>query len=78
MNEISRERVNESVKRIAKVVNINECVIEELGCACEMEEWNDDVVYQLKEAQTLLGQALATLVNWFDNAEESEGSGSND
>jgi hypothetical protein len=32
-----------------------------------MENWNDNVVDQIKEAQTLLGQALATLVNWFDD-----------
>ena len=70
MNDISRGRVNESMKRVAKIVNINECVIEDMGFACEAEQWNDDVVYQLKEAQTLLGQALATLVNWFDDIEE--------
>ena len=67
MNDVSRERVNESVKRLAKSINLNECIIEELGCACNIEGWNDDVVYQIKEAQTLLGQALATLVNWFDD-----------
>lgn len=67
MNDLSRERVNKSVKRIAKSINLNECVIEELGYACNIENWNDDIVYQIKEAQTLLGQALATLVNWFDD-----------
>ena len=67
MNDLSRERVNNSVKRIAKVINLNELVIEELEWACKIEDWNDDVVYQIKEAQTLLGQSLATLVNWFDD-----------
>lgn len=67
MNDVSRERVNESVKRLAKSINLNECVIEEMGFACKNEDWNDDVVYQIKEAQTLLGQALATLVNWFND-----------
>lgn len=67
MNDVSRERVNESVKRLAKSINLNECVIEEMEFACRNEDWNDDVVYQIKEAQTLLGQALATLVNWFDD-----------
>ena len=33
MNDFSRERVNESVKRLAKAINLNECVIEEIGCA---------------------------------------------
>ena len=67
MNDFSRERVNESVKRLAKSINLNECVIEEIGCACRNEGWNDDVVYQIKEAQALLGQSLATLVNWFND-----------
>lgn len=69
MNDISTQRVNESVKRIATIVNINERVIADLEFACKAEQWNDDVVFQLKEAQTLLGQSLATLVNWFDDAD---------
>ena len=73
MNDFSRERVNESVKRLAKVINLNECVIDDLRCACRIEDWNDDVVHQIKEAQTLLGQALATLVNWFDDEDADEG-----
>jgi hypothetical protein len=67
MNDFPRECVNKSLKRLAKSINLNECIIEELGCACKMENWNDNVVDQIKEAQTLLGQALATLVNWFDD-----------
>lgn len=73
MNGFSRERVNESVKRLAKAINLNECVIEDIGCACKIEDWNDDVVHQIKEAQTLLGQALATLVNWFDDEDADAG-----
>ena len=73
MNDLSRERVNNSVKRIAKAVNINESVIEDLEWACKIEDWNDDVVYQIKEAQTLLGQSLATLVNWFDDENADAG-----
>ena len=67
MNDLSRERVNNSVKRIAKAININESVIEDLEWACKIEDWNDDVVYQIKEAQTILGQCLAKLVKWFDD-----------
>lgn len=72
MKDVSREHINESVKRIAKAINLNECVIEELECTCRNEDWNDDVVYQIKEAQTLLGQALATLVNWFDDEDAGD------
>ena len=73
MNDFSRERVNESVKRLAKAINLNECVIEDLECACRIEDWNDDVVHQIKEAQTLLGQVLASLVNWFDDEDADAG-----
>lgn len=73
MNDLSRERVNNSVKRIAKAININERVIEDLEWACKIEDWNDDVVYQIKEAQTILGQSLATLVNWFNDEDEDAG-----
>ena len=73
MNDLSRERVNNSVKRIAKVINLNERVIEDLEWACKIEDWNDDVVYQIKEAQTILGQALANLVNWFDDENADAG-----
>ena len=73
MNDFSRERVNESVKRLAKAINLNECVIEDLGSACKIEDWNDDVVHQIKEAQTLLGQVLASLVNWFDDEDADAG-----
>ena len=73
MNDLSRERVNNSVKRIAKAVNLNESVIEDLEWACKIEDWNDDVVYQIKEAQTLLGQSLATLVNWFNDEDADAG-----
>lgn len=72
MNDFSRERVNESVKRLAKAINLNECVIEDLECACKIEDWNDDVVHQIKEAQTLLGQVLASLVNWFDDEDADD------
>lgn len=73
MNDLSRERVNNSVKRIAKAININERVIEDLEWACKIEDWNDDVVYQIKEAQTILGQCLANLVNWFDDENADAG-----
>ena len=73
MKDVSREHVNNSVKRIAKAINLNECVIEDLGCACRIEGWNDDVVRQIKESQIFLGQALASLVNWFNDEDADEG-----
>lgn len=72
MNDISKERIDTSVKRVAQIINTNETVIQDLQWACDAEKWNDDVVCQLKEAQMLLGEALATLVNWFDDADSEE------
>ena len=72
MKELSRQRIETSVKGIAESINRNEMVIQDLEWACEAEEWNTDVVFQIKEAQMLLGQALATLVNWFDEPEEKK------
>lgn len=72
MKDISKERIDTSVKRIAQIINTNEAVIQDLQWACDAEKWNDDAVCQLKEAQMLLGEALATLVNWFDDAEGEE------
>ena len=72
MKDISRERVEKSTKSIAEIVNRNEAVIQDLEWACDDEKWNNDVVYQLKEAQMLLGEALATLVNWFDEPKEND------
>ena len=70
--ELSKERVNNAVKRLAQVINQNEVTIQELTWACESMDWNDEVVFQIKDAQMYLGQALATLVNWFDGDEKEE------
>ena len=72
MNDISKERIDTSVKRVAQIINTNEAVIQDLQWACDSEKWNDDVVCQLRDAQMLLGEALATLVNWFDDADSEE------
>jgi len=38
--------------------------------ACEAEGWNEEVVYQVNEAATKLGFALATLERWDDECEK--------
>jgi hypothetical protein len=47
-----------------------EVTTQEVQWACESEKWNDEVVYQIEEAATKLGYALATLYRW-DDSEES-------
>lgn len=61
---LSEQRVKNSISRIAKTLNILEAVKQELKWACEDNDWNDEVIYQISEAAELLGYSLATLTNW--------------
>lgn len=67
---LSNERIDNARKRIAKCLNMLEVTTQEVQWACECEKWNDEVVYQIGEAATKLGYALATLYRW-DDPEES-------
>ena len=69
MEDLSRTRIKDAVKGVATIINKNESIIQDLEWACQQEEWNEDVMFQLKDAQLLLGQALATLTNWFSDEE---------
>jgi hypothetical protein len=69
-NVLSNERIDNARKRIAKCLNMLEVTTQEVQWACESEQWNDEVVYQIEEAATKLGYALATLYRW-DDSEES-------
>lgn len=64
---LTNERIERSKKAIAKILNQLETVEQELKWACELADWNPDVAYQVEEAATKLGFALATLTNWFDD-----------
>ena len=46
-----------------------EMTSQELKWACEAESWNEEVVFQIDDAATKLGFALATLTNWDDERE---------
>jgi len=52
--KLANERVENSRKRIAKVLNILEIVAQEMKWSCESMEWNDDIVYQIEEASLKL------------------------
>lgn len=69
-NILSNERIDNARKRIAKCLNMLETTAQEVRWACESEKWNDEVVFQIEEAATKLGYALATLYRW-DDPEES-------
>lgn len=62
--ELSNKRVENAKKRIAKCLNMLEATTQELRWACEAEQWNEEVVFQIEEAAMKLGFSLATLDRW--------------
>lgn len=67
--ELSNRRIEESRKRVAKALGLLEASSQELKWACEAEGWNDEVAFQIDEAATKLGFALAALTRWDDDDE---------
>lgn len=63
-------RVETSIKRIAKAINLLEVTRTELRWACESMDWDDMVTYDIENSMATLGAALATLVRWNDDVEE--------
>lgn len=70
--ELSNERVENAKKRIAKCLNMLEATTQELRWACEAEQWNEEVVFQIEEAAMKLGFSLATLDRWDVDPEKDE------
>ena len=65
-----RENIDRSVKRLAKALNIIEALHNELEFVFEHTDWNSEVNWQIEEAASKLGFALATLNRWYDDPEE--------
>ena len=66
-----RETIDRSVKRLAKALNIIEALHQDLEFVFERRtDWNSEVNWQIEEAASKLGFALATLSTWFEDAEE--------
>lgn len=65
--KLANERVENALKNIAKILNQLETTSQELKWACESQNWNDDITYQVDDAAIKLGYALATLVNWNES-----------
>lgn len=60
-------------KQIAKSLNSIEGAYERLLFLFENHpKWHNGIQYQIEEAVTKLGFALATLHNWFDDEEEDD------
>ena len=69
-SELSRERIERARITLAKVLNMLESTDMELGWVFETNDWNSGVQYQIQEACTKLGFALATLTRWWEDDEE--------
>ena len=65
-----REQIDRSIKRLAKALNIIEALHGELEFVFEHTDWNSEVNWQIEEAASKLGFALATLNRWYDDPEE--------
>ena len=65
-----REQIDRSVKRLAKALNIIEALHQDLEFVFEHTDWNSEVNWQIEEAASKLGFALATLSTWYDDPEE--------
>ena len=60
-------RIEESVNRISRVLNLLEATIDGLEPACNEHGWDSGVVYQIQDAARSLGFSLATLNRWYDD-----------
>ena len=66
-----RENIDRSVKRLAKALNIIEALHQDLEFVFDRRtDWNSEVNWQIEEAASKLGFALATLATWFEDAED--------
>ena len=70
-DKLTRERIERARITLAKVLNMLESTDMELGWVFEKTDWNPDVQYQIQEACTKLGFALATLTRWWEEDEET-------
>jgi len=62
------EEIDRTKKRLANVLNIIEAMHNELEFVFEQNrDWNSEIKWQIEEAATKLGFALATLTNWYDD-----------
>lgn len=67
--ELANKRVESSIKRIAKAINLLEVSKTELRWACESMGWDDMVTYDIEDSMASLGASLATLVRWNDDVD---------
>lgn len=66
----SREAVERFAKVVADCINRLQWPEEQMSYFCGVCGWDDGVCDTTKEARRLLGEALASLVTWFDVLEK--------
>lgn len=71
IKNLAEQRIENARKNLAKVINLIESLNMDVKSACSLMEWNDEVAYQIDDAATKLGYALATLTTWNDFDEDS-------
>lgn len=69
--ELSNKRIEDAKKNIAKIISSLETTTQEIIWACSDMNWNDDVVFLIKDASLNLGYALAALCQWHECLEDS-------
>ena len=68
--QLANTRIDNSIKRIAKAINLLEVTKTELRWACESMGWDSSVTYDIEESMATLGASLATLIRWDDDVEQ--------
>ena len=68
--QLANTRVETSIKRIAKAINLLEVTKTELRWACESMGWDSSVTYDIEDSMATLGASLATLIRWDDDVEQ--------
>lgn len=73
---MSEPAVESATKRVARALNLVEASYEDLKFLyARNPDWDEGLLYQIQEATSLLGYTLATLTNWDDEEEATNGEG---
>lgn len=68
---VEEEKINKFRSDIAHVINSLESVDMEMDWMFKRQDaWDNGIQLQIQDATRMLGMALATLVNWYDDEEE--------
>ena len=73
---MSESAVESATKRVARALNLVEASYVDLKFLyARNPDWDESLLYQIQEAASMLGYTLATLTNWDDEEEVTNGEG---